>query len=182
MPTTLQNLIDEACLLAGVDGIKGDAVAQLHLPQVFAAVGERMAANERTRHLLRRTKNLAVVNGSVTLTEDVLSDYIDDSVLLDPDDLDKNYSYISWEHFVREPFDPRLGHYSIEGEGELRVVEPGDAYTAVGGPTVVLRLSIPCSPEVPAAAASPIDARGEVVDELRAALVQVLKTSKRGSA
>lgn len=179
---TLQELVDRALSMASA-GMEPSSVPTLHaemiaedmLPAVFGEVGQRLAANERTRHLLRRTKTLAVVNGAVQLSADTLSAYITDSVLTDADDETKDYSYLDPVHFVREPLDSRLGHYSVVGESGLRVLEPGEAYAPLAGPTASYLLTIPCVPEVPATAASPVVASEEVIDELVTALATALR-------
>lgn len=177
---TLQELVDRALSVASAGmpeppTVDASMIAEDVLLVVFGTVGERMAANERTRHLLRRTKTLNVVNGAVQLGSDVLSAYVTDSVLKDPDERSKDYSYLAPEHFVRETFDSRLGHYSVVGEGVLRVVEPAEFYDPATGPTASYHLTIPCVPEVPATANSQVAVGEEVADELVAALAAALK-------
>ena len=154
--------------------LNAEMLAEDILPVVFGEVGVRIAADERTRHLLRRAKTLAVVNGTVTLADDVLSAYITDSVLIDPTVLTRLYTYLPWEQFVREPFDSRLGHYSVQ-EFVLAVVQPGSAYSPTTGPSVSLSLTIPCVPEVPALATDTVVVSAEVTDELISALARAIQ-------
>lgn len=179
---TLQELVDRALSIAsiGLDQsvaqlLTNEVVAEDLLLQVFAEVGEQAARDERQRHLLRRTKDLAVVNGTVALPGDALSMYIEDSVLIDPTDITKRYSYLAWEHFVRSPLDSRLGHYSVVGEMALEVVEPDTEYNPTSGPTINLQLSIPCVPEVPASVGDDIAVSAEVADVLVERLAVALK-------
>lgn len=187
---TLQELIDRAIMgaSAGIEPslsptLNADAIAEDLLPLVFGRVGDRAAEDERLRHTLRRVKTLNVATGLVTLSSDTLSAYIWDSVLIDPADTSKRYSYLPWESMVRDSLDPRIGHYSIEGESRLRVVEPGDTYDPTTGPTIALRLAIPCAPEIPAAPGDDIAVTDEVVDmlleELITALRPILREAKR---
>jgi hypothetical protein len=173
MPITLQQLIDTACLLAGPAGLKNGHIAELLLPQVFAEVATKAAADERLRHTLRRTKTVNVANGSVVLPTDTLSAYITDAVLLDPNDRTKVYTYLPWDALVREPLDPRLGHFTVEGESVLRVVEPGVEFDG-SGPTQAYQLTVPCVPEVPTAPENQVAVSAEVSDLLVATLVRVL--------
>lgn len=179
---TLQELIDRALSVAmiGQDpsttpALNADMFAEDLLPQVFGAVGERMAANERTRHLLRRNKTLVLVDGEIALPVDVLSAYITDSVLFDPADPSQPYSYLAWENFIRETLDTRLGHYSLQGESILHALGPGEAYDPNGGPDITLRLTIPCSPAVPAAAGDQLAVNAEIADELVTELARALR-------
>lgn len=176
----LQELIDRAISIATAANptLEPTAVAEDLLLQVFAEVGAQAARDERLRHTLRRTKTVNVVNGSVVLPGDTLSAYIGDSVLIDPADRTKRYTYLPWDALLSEPLDARLGHYSIEGESVMWVVEPGDEYMG-DGPTAALNLTIPCVPEVPASAGATIAVSEEVADLLVAALVRALEGLKR---
>lgn len=179
---TLAELIDRALTIASAGRdpstsphLNAEMVAEDLLLQVFAEVGERAAADERQRHLLRRTKTVNVANGAVTLPDDTLSTYITDAFLLDPDDRTKVYTYLPWDALNREPLDSRLGHFTIEGESVLRVVEPGAEYDGTG-PTQAYQLTIPCVPEVPTAPTDAIAVSAEVADMLVAALARQLRT------
>lgn len=178
---TLQELIDRALSVAsaGLDpsvaqSLTNEIVAEDVLDIVFSEVGVQAARTERLRHTLRRTKVLAVVNGTVALSGDTLTAYIADSVLTDPDDTTKRYSYLAWESFVRDSLDSRLGHYSVQ-ESVLAVVEPGAAYDPTTGPTLSLHLSLPCVPEVPALATDTVAVSEEVADLLVERLAMALK-------
>lgn len=177
---TLQELVDRALTIASAGmepslspTLNAEMLAEDVMPQVFAEVGVRLAHEERTRHLLRRLKTLAVVNGSVALSADVLSAYITDSVLFDPATITRLYAYLPWEYFSRETLDSRLGHYSV-AESVLYVTQPGSNYVPGSGPTISLSLAIPCVPEVPALATDNVIVTEEVADELTAALAKAL--------
>lgn len=181
---TLQELIDRALSIAtaGQDPstspfLNADAIAEDMLPQVFGTVAIRAASTRHLRHTLRRTKTVAVVSGTVVLPTDTLSAYITDSVLIDPADRTKRYTYLPWDALLGEPLDPRLGHYSIEGESRLWVVEPGEEYAGTG-PTAAYLLTIPCVPEVPASANDTIAVSEEVADELVTELARQLTASQ----
>lgn len=145
------------------------------VPVVFAQAGDELAKTERFRVLLRRTKQLAVVDGSVQLPDDVLSVYLDDAALIDPADTTKRYSLLPWHELVREQLDARLGHFAVEGEGTIHIVEPDTPYDPNAGPTTALALTIPCSPEVPASITDEVDVPAEIIDWLIMKLALALK-------
>lgn len=142
-----------------------ETAAEPMLPLVFSSVAVRLARAERTRTMLRRTKSLSVANGSATLTSDVLTSYISDANLRDATDKTKQYSLTQWDQLVTDQLDPRLGHFAVEGEATLRVVEPNTAYSPTSGPTITLLLTVPCVPAIPAIGAAVV-ATDEVVEEL----------------
>lgn len=151
-----------------------EAAAEPLLPIVFRQVGVELARTANTRTLLRRTKTLNFVGGVVTLTSDVLTDYVCEGHLADPTDRTKRYSLAPWNSFITDELDPRLGHFAVEGEATMRVVEPNTTYDPTTGPTVTLELTTPCAPVVPATAATAVAATDEVVMRLVGALAAAL--------
>lgn len=176
---TLKELIERAIELAvaglpGVDSAAVEIAAEAALPTVFGRVGERLAGAPNTRHLLRRVKLLAVVNGTVDLPDDVLARYACEASLYDPADNTKRYSLVDWSSLVDSQLDMRLGYFAMDN-GVLTVVEPDSSYDPNSGPTLAVRLAIPCAPVVPAALATEIDVHSEVIDYLIEALAAALK-------
>lgn len=143
------------------------------LPVVFGQLSTELASKPSTRHLLRRTKSVTVTDGVGPLTDDVLTEYARESVLYDPTDIPKVYVLTDWDVLVRGDLDSRLGHFVIDGQS-LTVVEPGSEYDAAASPDIDLKLTIPCSLEVPALAAD-IGEPAEVTDMLIARLAAALK-------
>lgn len=178
---TLLELIQRAVSIA-VQGMDSpvvraavEAAVEPLVPVVFAQAGDELAKTARLRTLLRRTKQLTFTNGVVQLPDDVLSVYADSAVLYDEDDTSKRYSLVSWEDMIRGELDSRLGHFAVEGEELMHVVEPGVAFNPLAGPNVVLRLTIPCSPEVPANITDPVDIPAEIIDWIVEKLAVALK-------
>lgn len=186
---TLQELIDRA-ISATTSGLDPEIAERLFsemqaediLPVVFNAVGQRYAADERLRSLLRRTKQLDFAGGEVDLSQDVFTKFLDTSVLIDTTDRSKRYAFTPWDIFTRDD-EPRIGHYSLEGESTLHVVEPNSTYDPNAGPDETLYLTTPCSPVVPGSAGGTIAVRDDVLDdlltELIAALAPKLATTRR---
>lgn len=153
-----------------------ETAAEPLLGIVFHEVSVDKARNEYKRSLLTRTKTLAVVNGSVAIPTDVLTEYMWDSHLIDTTAPTKRYSLTPWHQFITAALDRRLGHYSVEGESTLHVIEPATSYSPTSGPTETLLLSVPCVVVVPAATTDAIVARDEILDDLVRGLASALNT------
>lgn len=151
-----------------------EAAAEPMLPVVFGRLSDELERDPYTRHLLRRTKDLAVADGRVDLTDDVLTAYLCESTLFDPEDFTKLYSLTDWNTLVRGVLDERLGHFAVEGGSTLVVVEPGSTFAYTTGDTIALKLSIPCALVVPAIDAE-IDIPAEALDMLLERLAQALR-------
>ena len=181
MALTLQQLIDQAISIAsrGVDpsvatSLAAEMVAEDLLPQVFSQISVAMAADPACRSLLRRTKSVAFVTGSATLTGDVLTQYLCESMLYDTTALSAVYSWIpQWEEFVRQT-DQRDGYYCVN-ESTIAVVQPNNSYSASTGLTGNLSFVVPCSPIVPATAAATVDIRDELIDDFIVELANALR-------
>src|SRR5687767_6244887 len=175
---TLRELIQRAIDMAqpGVDPL-ARAVIELTveplLPVVFGKVGEELASLASTRHLLRRTKTVAVANGTVALTDDVLTVYACEASLFDHDDPNQLYSRTDWPDLLSGQLDSRLGHFLIDGQ-TLRVVAPNSQFDPDNGPSGDFRLFIPCSPEIPTIDAQ-VDVPAEVTDLLIERLAGALR-------
>ncbi len=182
---TLKELIQRAVDIAskGQDTaptrLAMEAAAEPLLPTTFQKVGEMLAARDNTRHLLRRTKQLSVVDGAVALDPDVLTSCIHSASLRDPADRTKNYSLAPWNQLSTGELDPRLGHFALEGDTDaatvLHVVEPGDEFDPDGGETIDLLLNIPCIPVIPANIDDDIAAAPEVLTHIIIELAAALR-------
>lgn len=175
---TLKELIQRAVEIANqglTEAAATEAAAEAHLPAVFHAVGVKAAANERLRTTLRRTKSLVFVSGAVSLPSDVLTAYITEGNLLDPIDKTKLYSLAPWDQLTTGTLDQRLGHFAIEGESTMHVVEPGNVYDPALGPDLSLLLTVPCIPAIPALITGSIAVIDEVADDLTSTLAVALR-------
>lgn len=178
---TLNELIQRALDIASkgldtsVTRLAMEVAVEPLLPVVFAQVSANVARDEKQRTQLRRTKSLAFVDGLVTIPDDVLTEYMVDASLVDPTDRTKRYSRAPWRQLVTDELDLRLGHFAVEGETNMRLVEPGTVYDPTTGPTITLNLTVPCSVVVPAAATDQVVAMNEILDDLTVALANALR-------
>ena len=153
------------------------AIAESIIPAVFQAVAESAAGDYRKRPLLRRTKTLSFVNGSATLSDDVLTKYLCDATLLDSAALAKRYSWVNdYGEFIRT-MDARLGSFNSPIENTIAIREPGAAYAVGSGLTGSRLLTVPCVPEVPALATDSV----AVADVIASDLVSVGAEMLRGA-
>lgn len=181
MAVTLQQLIDQALSIAnrGVDqsvapALSAEMVAEDLLSTVFQQVGQTVAKDPARRSLLRRTIDVSFTNGSATLSETALTEYLSESMLYDSADLTKQYSWVSqFENFIRKS-DRRIGFYNVNESG-INLIEPAAVYAVSTGLTGTRKLVIPCTPAVPTAPASPIIVRDELLDDFVMGLADELR-------
>ncbi len=146
-------------------------VAESLWPSISQKVGELAAGSERKRSLLKRTKTLTVANGSATISDDVLTAYLEDSTLYDPADLTKTYSWVrNWNDFINpslanQPFS-NYGYYSVSGGVTFGQREPGEAYDPSSGFTGSMTLNIPCVPVKPATQTTAVDVPDEILNDI----------------
>jgi hypothetical protein len=180
MAVTLQQLIDKAVSIAsrGTDpstspALSAEMVTEDLVSTVFNQVSQKMAGDPTRRSLLRRIKSISFSSGSGVVTEDVLTQYFNESMLYNTSDLTARYSLVpQWESFIRSS-DTRLGYYCVN-ESAIAIIEPGATYSASTGLTGTRSLIVPCVVAVPATASTTISARDEVVDELLTGLADAL--------
>lgn len=153
-----------------------EVVVEPLIPVAFNDAGDKLRGSVATRSALRSTKDLAVVDGVVTLPNEVMVAYLGDSLLYDPEDISKSYSLVDYADMVRDQLDDRLGYYAVKGNGALQVVEPGEDFDPTAGPTVDLKLTTPCVPLVPALNAT-VDVTPEVSDVIIERLAQLLRAA-----
>lgn len=146
-------------------------IAESLVPSVFQQVGEDAAGDERKRSLLRRNKTITVTSGSATVSDDVLTAYIEDSTYMDTSDLTKTYSWVrNFSDFI----DPSLaaapfsnyGYFTMRDGVTLNQREAGELYDPSSGFTGSMTLNIPCVPLRPALASSALDVPDEILNDL----------------
>lgn len=186
MSLTYQSLIEaalsQAC--AGTDPLASPIsdtawIAEDFVSSIFQQVGVECAKDERKRSLLRKSKTVSFVSGAATLTSDVLTEYKEDSTLLDASDLTKEYSLIrEWGDFVQPRSGWMLwqGSYSMNGVS-ISIVEPTANYDPAAGISADRTLIIPCVPVIPASASDPVVVIGEIENEL----IEKLAIALRGA-
>jgi hypothetical protein len=167
-------------------------IAETLIPTIFQQAGEEAARDERKRSILRRSKTVTLTNGLGTLSDDVLTMYLEDSTYLDSSDLTKRYSWVrEWSDFIdptlADPPYSNLGYYSIQNGVAIAQREPGALYDPSSGETGSRTLNIPCVPEIPASATSTVDVPDEIISDilvigselLRGALVKAAAEAAR---
>ena len=171
---TLQQLIDAACLQLNRPSMPVDAIAESLLDQVFQDTGRTMAASRRTRSLLKKTITLTVTDGTATLPDYVLTSCMEDSTVIDEDNLDIPSGYErEWFDFVG-PLDDKINHYTVRNESEFYYREAGEDFAIPLGFDGALLLNTPCVPQKPVNASTQIDVIPEVQNELIRGLVNAL--------
>lgn len=169
---TLQEFIDRAAEQFG-SPLNVEVVVESMLPQVFQETALRLPGSVR-----KKTKTVTFTNGAATLSADVLTTEAHDSYLYDPDDSTKEYSLVpEFADFTRV-YDDRIGYYCITAGLAIMVIEPGEVYDDGAGISDTRSLNIPCVPEIPATAATAIDAPNEFVNAALDALVERLRGAK----
>ena len=128
---TYQELCDRILLQAQRGGEKAElanlntqSVIEAIMPAVFQAVAEHAAGDPDKRPLLRRTKTIAMTNGTGTIPNDVLTRCFSDATLLDPEDLTKLYSWVPDYFDFIGPLDSRLGYFCSSIENTIIQREP----------------------------------------------------------
>ena len=149
-------------------------IADTLFPLISQTVSETAAANEYKRSFLRREKSITLAAGEATLTDDVLTRYVADAVLIDPAVLTKHYAWRDYPDFVRRG-DTRLGVFTIQGGMTLSVIEPNAAYTDPLTATGARTLFIPCQVVKPATATTDVDAPDVIISDLIEALAEALR-------
>jgi len=151
------------------------AIAEAMIPAIFQAVAEAAAGNNRKRPLLRRTKTVAFTNGSATIPNDVLTNYLCDATLIDSSTLTKRYSWVNdYGEFIRT-MDARLGSFNSPIESTLAIREPGVAYAVGSGLTGSRLLTVPCVPEIPILATDPVDVADVIASDLVSVGAEMLR-------
>ncbi len=146
-------------------------IAESLWPSISQKVGEMAAGSERKRSLLKRTKTLTIANGTATLSDDVLTAYLEDSTLYDPNDLTKTYGWIrNWNDFINpglsaQPF-VNYGRYSVSGGVTFGQIEPGGIYDPSSGFSGSMLLNIPCVPVKPANQTTAVDVPDEILNDI----------------
>lgn len=180
MSLSLQQLIDQSVSIAG-RGVEpslspvlaAEMVAEDLVSTVFQQVGQAVAADPARRSLLRRTKTVTFASGVGTVTGDVLTQYLCESMLYDSTALTAVYSWIpQWEEFMRMS-DRRDGYYCVN-ESTIAVIQPGAVYAVASGLSGDLSLVTPCAIEMPASASATVVVRDELIDDLVMGLADAL--------
>jgi len=158
----------QAAQFANIDT---QGIAETLIPIIFQQAGEEVAKDERKRSILKRAKTVTMVNGVATLSDDVLTAYLEDSSFIDPADLTKTYSWVrNWGDFIdpslaSAPYD-NYGYYSMSGGVTLGQREAGALYDPSSGFTGSMTLNIPCVPVIPTNATDVVDVPDEILSDI----------------
>ena len=177
----IEMALSQAC--AGTDPLTNPIsdtswIGEDFVSSIFQKVGAECAKDERKRALLRKPKTITFVNGQATVTDDVLTEYKEDSTLYDPTDTTKEYSLVrEWGDFIqpREGWMLWQGTFSLNGS-TMAVVEPNENFNPSTGISEDRTWVIPCVPVIPALASDPV----VVIAEIENDLVEGLAIALRG--
>lgn len=150
-----------------------EGIAETLFPVVAQEVSEAAAADPYKRSLLRRTKTVTLSAGTATLSDDVLTKYFSDAVLLNTANLNAHYAYRDYPDFVRRN-DLRLGYFTRNGV-TLMVRDVNQPFTQPLIATGTRSLVVPCVITRPTTADIAIDAPEEVISDLQDALSEALR-------
>lgn len=153
--------------------VDAEGIAETLFPVVAQEVSETAAADPYKRSLLRRTKSITLVAGLATLSDDVLTKYFTDAVLLNTGNLNQHYAYRDYPDFIRRN-DLRLGYFTRNGV-TLMVRDPNQQFTIPLTATGTRSLVVPCVIVKPATADTDIDGPDEVLSDLMEALSEALR-------
>lgn len=164
MPLTLQELIDNAIFIAGVQN--ADAQAEALVPIVFQRVTLRYAGSQDGRTLLRRTQTITLTNGVGSLPSTVLTSCLTGAIVNVPAEpsVGPLMSFTPWETFIG-PLDTRLGYWTVREDDSFYWINPGETYDVTSGRNSDIEINIASVPAVPATASDTIDAPEEFLSD-----------------
>lgn len=180
MAITLQNLIDTAVMLSGLDRPGLSTEAMKLMPVVIYRVAGRMAADESTRHLVTVRETFVSASGVISVGANVLIRHLKHASLEDTADptFAKKMRFIAdWSEFTR-PLDSTYGYFiGIVAAGLPKIIftAPGTPYSPTTGPTMSIDLVTPCAPTVPTTPAGTFTAPLEVQTEVEILLAKALQ-------
>ena len=158
------------------DSAAADAlsIADTLFPIVSQAVCEAAAASEYRRSQVMQQKSVTLTAGTATLTDDVLTHFICDAVLIDPAVLTKHYAYRQYPDFVKRG-DRRIGIFTLQGGVTLQVIEPNAGFAVPLTATGVRTLTVPCLVVKPALATDVLIVDPNILSDLDEALALSLR-------
>ena len=179
---TYQELCDRILLQAQRGGEKAElanlntqSVIEAIMPAIMQAVAEIGAGDPDKRPLLRRTKVIAMTNGTGTITGDVLTKCFNEATFLDPADLSKTYSWeADYFDFINAP-SGLLGYFCSSIENTIVQREPQTDYALATGFTGNMRLTVPCVPAIPAAAGDQVVVADVIVSDIISVGAEMLR-------
>lgn len=189
MALTLRTWIQKSVEIAnrGLDPnsspmLDAEGMAEPMAANVMADLAEEYVADGRSALLPRQAVSLTFVNGVATIPDEVIEGLLDTSVLADPADNTKEYSYISeWGDFIRV-YDRRIGYYTVPSFGSMRLIQVGTVYNPITGPAAALSLTTPCYWTIPldpdADMAVPSEIETDLIAKLAAALAGTIPLDK----
>lgn len=173
-------MIDAACFISGVEGINKTTVSEALIPIVFQNVTLAAAKDPEKRSAVMQTHTVTLANGMGTIPDEVMTSQKFDATVVDPDDdtIGPLMSLIlEWKDFIDPTNDVRLGYWIIRQSRELQWINPNEQYASGSGKTGNIELTIVTTPTKPASASSTIDADDEILSDLLAELVKLIKAA-----
>lgn len=183
MAITYQQLIDlaiEQALAGAAEQAEGDIEvrAEALASAAMVAMAARVAGDNEQRHSLIRPLTIALTNGTGTIPDTVLLNYLCASTLVNPADLLEDYAYVPYFDDYRETSDRRLGYFHNQVT-TLYVTQPVVPFSASTGLTGNVTLTTSTCPVPPAAATSAIlNLPSELEEDLIGTLASMLRGGK----
>jgi len=194
MSITLQSWVDRAVEMAlvGIDNPDSSYVqtaemlAETLIPQVAQAVARDAAGDPQGFQQVLYTHELSFSNGTATIPDVVLTEFMPQSNWDDPDD-NTVVSVTSWVRtyydFRNNP-DNRLGYFCENPAGTLVYQPYGTTYDPNGGSNFggTINWTVPSSPVIPTSPNTVIDVTGEIEDQLVTSLSSAIKAQEAWQA
>lgn len=183
MAITYQQFLDlaiEQALAGAPEQAEGDIEirAEALASTAMIALAMKVAGDNDQRHTLIRPVTIALTNGSGTIPDTVLLDYLCSSVLTNPADLTEDYAFIPYFDDYRETAERRLGYFHNQGT-TLYITQPTVVFSASTGLTGNITLTVSTTPVPPAAATDPItNLPAELEEDLIGTLAGMLRGGK----
>ncbi len=178
---TLQELVmaveDWASNTLNVSIQDAETVIEDALPSAMQAVALKAASDPKTESLLRRNFTVTLANGTGTVDPLILTScwkgasvYVSGEPTIGP-----LMSYVpNWNDFMN-PMDTRLGYWIFQSDDTIYWVDPGATFDITSGRSGDITMNIASVPDIPATETIDIDMPDELLSNLTAYLVDVLR-------
>lgn len=174
------DLAVEQALAGAPEQAEGDVEvrAEALASTAMIALATKVAGDNDQRHILIRPITVALTNGTGTIPDTVLLDYLCTSTVTNPADLLEDYAFVPYFDDYRETSDRRLGYFHNQGT-TLYLTQPVVPFSSSTGLTGNITLTVSTCPVPPAAATDPItNLPAELEDELIGTLAGMLRGGK----
>ncbi len=155
-----------------------ESVVEDMLPSAMQTVALKAASDPRTESLLRRNFTVTLANGTGTVDTNVLTSCWPGATVYVPGEptVGPLMSYVpNWNDFIG-PLDQRLGYWIFQSDSTVYWINPNETFDITSGRTGDVVMNIASVPAIPATAGATIDMPDELLSNLTAYLVDMLRT------